>query len=108
MKRACSDGTHPIEFCLADFVGKLAAIVPPREVVPPPPLLSRKERSRRRRRKLTRRPRGPGLGWAALLDRVFGHDLFRCKRCHGPMRLRAVVVNPPASTRILARAPAPP
>jgi len=130
MKRAWSDGTHTIEFSLADFVGKLAAIVPPArsnqtvyrgvlagnsslrsEIVPQPPPLSRKERCRRRRRKLTRRPRGHGLGWAELLERVFGHDVFRCKLCNGPKRLHAVVVNPPASTRILAglaRARAPP
>jgi hypothetical protein len=120
MKRVWSDGTHSVEFSRADFVGKLAALVPPprsnqtvyhgvlagnsglrTEVVPTPAALSRKERWRRRKRKLCRKPRGLRLGWADLLERVFDDDIFVCKRCKGQMRLRAVVVNPPATGKIL-------
>lgn len=121
MKRVWSDGTHSIEFSRADFVGKLAALVPPAKsnqtvyhgvlaghsadrasVVPVPPALTRKERWRRRSRKLCRRPRALRLGWADLLERVFGEDVFVCKHCQGQMRIRSIVVNPPATSRILA------
>jgi hypothetical protein len=121
MKRVWSDGTHKVEFSTADFVGKLAALVPPpfanqtvyhgvlagnsslrALVVPKPVAVSPKERWRRRKRKLCRKPRGLRLGWADLLERVFAEDIFVCRRCKGQMRLRAVVVNPPATGKILA------
>lgn len=130
MKRAWSDGTQTIEFSPTDFVGKLAALVPParknqivykgvlagnsalrREVVPRPPRVSPAERRLRRSRKLSRKPGWRRLGWADLLQRVFGVDGLRCKHCNGPLHLRCVVVNPPATMRVLAglqRARAPP
>ena len=103
-----------------DFVSKLAALVPlPRknttlyrgvlaanagwraEVVPKPPAPTREEKLARKRRKLARKPRWQGLGWADLLERVFGVDAFRCARCGGRLSLRCMVINPPATTRIL-------
>ena len=120
LKRAWSDGTTAIRFDPTDFVGKLAALVPPpranqtlykgvlaahsawrAEVVPRPPAQTRAERAARRRRKLARRPRGDAPGWAEWLHRVFGIDGFRCDRCGGRLTLRCVVIYPPATTRIL-------
>jgi hypothetical protein len=120
LKRAWSDGSTSVRFDPTDFVAKLAALVaPPRvnqtlykgvlaanaawrpEVVPTPPAVSKEERLARKRRKLARRPRWQGLGWADLLERVFGVDAFRCKGCGGRLHLRCVVINPPATTRIL-------
>jgi hypothetical protein len=39
--------------------------------------------------------------WADLLNRVFSIDIFQCPRCMGRMHLRAIVVGPPATTKIL-------
>jgi len=39
--------------------------------------------------------------WAELLRRVFGVDALKCPGCGGRLRLRAVVVGPPATTKIL-------
>ena len=80
-------------------------------VVPRPRPPTRAQRWRLRSRKLARKPRGLRLGWADLLERVFGYDVFVCKRCGGRLHFRAVVVNPPATTKILmslARARPPP
>ncbi len=70
-------------------------------MVPKATPLTLKERLARKRRKLARRPRWQGYGWADLLQRVFGVDAFRCAHCGGRLRLRCVVINPPATTRIL-------
>lgn len=120
LKKAWSDGTTAVKFDPVDFVSKLAALVPPprknttlyrgvlaanaawrAEVVPKPPAPTREEKLARKGRKLARKPRWQGLGWADLLERVFGVDAFRCSRCGGRLSLRCVVINPPATTRIL-------
>ena len=130
LKRAWSDGTWQVSFSRADFVGKLAALVPPprsnqtvyhgvlagnagmREaVVPPAPERTEAEQATRKARKLSREPTRDTPGWADLLLRVFGEDVLVCRHCRGPLTLRAVVVHPPATTRILdglARARPPP
>ncbi len=82
-----------------------------KEIVPKPVPVPPEEQARRSSRKLSRRPRWQTAGWAWLLERVFGVDGFRCPRCRGPLRLRCVVINPPATLKILsglARSRAPP
>ena len=39
--------------------------------------------------------------WAELPKRAFGKDGWNCDRCDKPMKLRALVVNPPPTTRIV-------
>jgi len=124
LKRAWSDGTTALELTPSELVEKLAALVPPPhanqviyrgvlagnaslrgEVVPPPPAESASARQQRRSERLTRRPRvrllGERASWAELLRRVFGVDAYRCPRCGGRLALRTLVVNPPATTKIL-------
>ena len=119
MRRAFYDGTVSLLFAPMEFVEKLCAIVPPprantvsyagvfggnhrwrREVIPPPP------RTPRDRRPLSRGPTKRATNpdrstWAELLKRVFGKDGWACEVCAKPMTLRALVVNPPATTRIV-------
>ncbi len=40
--------------------------------------------------------------WADLLEQEFGVNVLRCPHCGGILHLRAVVVGPPATTKILA------
>ena len=82
-----------------------------RPVVPPAPERTEAEQATRKARKLSREPTRDTPGWADLLLRVFGEDVLVCRHCRGPLTLRAVVVHPPATTRILdglARARPPP
>jgi len=44
---------------------------------------------------------GERPSWSDLLERVFRVDGFACPGCGGPLTLRCVVVNPPATRRIL-------
>ena len=46
-------------------------------------------------------PRSRWVAWADLLHRVFGRDEWACPHCRQPMVLRAVVVGPPATFRVL-------
>ena len=46
------------------------------------------------------RPRRHGL-WAELLWHSFGVDGWACPNCGAHMSLRAVVIHPPATTRVL-------
>ena len=124
LKRAWSDGTTALELSPSELVEKLTALVPPPhanqviyrgvlagkaslrgEVVPPPPAESASAPQLRRSERLTRRPRvrleGERASWADLLRRVFGVDAYRCPGCGGRLALRTVVVNPPATTKIL-------
>ncbi len=59
----------------------------------------------RRAKRLTRHPRmrlaGERPRWSDLLKRVFRVDGFACPSCGGPLPLRCVVVNLPATWRIL-------
>ena len=118
MKRAWSDGTAAVVFSPAEFVARLAALVPPPQknaviyhgvlgpnaalrsrVVPKPEsectspaLVNEARRTRHRRRRWT---------WSALLIRVFGIDGWLCPRCSKPMTLRVPLVGPPATSKIL-------
>jgi hypothetical protein len=126
LKRAWSDGTTALRFGKAELVEKLCALVPQplantvfyhgvlgaragwrREVVPDPEDVARRraaEEARWEARKLVRRERRSTRSrwrpWASLLERVFGVDGWLCSCCGGTMRLRAVVVGVPATTRV--------
>ena len=39
--------------------------------------------------------------WSELMKRVWGLDVLKCPRCHGPMRLLAAIHPPDATRRIL-------
>jgi hypothetical protein len=124
LKRAWTDGTTAFVFSPLELVERLAAIVPPpranqilyrgvlagnaawrAEVIPKPKPESQEAAAERRARRLTRHPRldpaGEGSSWADLLQRVFAVDGFRCSRCGERLRIRRLVVNPPATNRIL-------
>ena len=40
-------------------------------------------------------------GWARLLAKVYEVDALRCSRCGSPMKLLAVITDPPEVRRIL-------
>lgn len=129
LRRAWRDGTRAFLFTPADLVERLAALViRPRvhtthfhgvfaarsawrsEVVPDP-LALRQRRDEEdakalerllRRRDRRRRWRSAWCPWSLLLERTFGAAGFRCPRCGGTLRLRAVVLGPPATSRVLA------
>lgn len=119
MKRVWSDGTAAMVFSPAEFVARLAALVPPPQknsviyhgvfggnatlrsrVVPKskpeaeesPALVTEERRTRHRRRRRT---------WSWLLMRVFGMDGWLCPHCSKPMTLRVPQVGPPATLKIL-------
>ena len=48
------------------------------------------------------RPRGGYRPWAELLARTFAVDVLACPRCHGRMRLLAMLEDPPNVARFLA------
>ena len=74
-------------------------------IVPKPPPDRPAEADARAAKKLARTSRirisSRHLGWAELLAREFHVDGWRCPRCGGPLRLRCVVVRPPAAARVL-------
>ena len=39
--------------------------------------------------------------WAELMKRVFAADVCVCRNCGGRMELRAVVIRPPATLKVL-------
>ena len=39
--------------------------------------------------------------WAELMRRVFSEDVGSCVNCGGRMELRAVVIRPPATIKVL-------
>ena len=120
MKRVWSDGTAAMVFSPAEFVARLAALVPPPQknsvfyhgvlggnaafrsrVVPKPEaesesespaLVTEERRTRHRRRRRT---------WSWLLMRVFGIDGWLCPHCSKPMTLRVPTVGPPATLKVL-------
>ena len=53
--------------------------------------------------RLTRKERGESrwASWAWLMKRVFQEDVSCCVRCGGRMELRAVVIRPPATLKVL-------
>ena len=131
LRRPWRDGTAAFLYSAVELTEKLAAlVVRPRvhtvhyhgvfaahsawraEVVVDPAEVARRreagaakrtEQTLARRKRRSRDPRrGFGCPWSELLERVFGTSGFTCPRCGSQMRLRAIVVGPPATTRILA------
>ncbi len=110
MKRTWSDGTSAVVFTPAEFVARLASLVPPPnknsvlyhgvlapnaslrpKVVPnqsqenrAPQPLAKPRRHRHRPRRHT---------WSELLWRVFGVEGWLCPHCFTKMRLRTVVIG---------------
>ena len=39
--------------------------------------------------------------WAELMKRVFSEDVSSCVNCGGRMELRAMVIRPPATVKVL-------
>ena len=74
-------------------------------MIPKPKVETAEAAAARRAKRLTRNPRiklvGERYSWAELLQRVFSVDGFCCPGCGGPLVLRCVVVNPPATVQIL-------
>jgi hypothetical protein len=124
LKRVWSDGTSALVLSPSALVERLVALVPPRranqviyrrvvaanaawraEVVPSPPRETPDAAKSRRAKRLTRHPRmrlaGERPSWSDLLARVFRVEGFACPGCGGPLTLRCVVVNPPATQHIL-------
>ena len=120
-KRPWSDGTTGLRLTDLELVQRLAALVPPPhanmvfyhgvfgpsaawrdQVVPTRP---EPEPSRGRLTKRAQGRRGARTGrrwpWSDLLWHVFGVDGFRCPRCGERMVVRAVVIYPPATRRVL-------
>ena len=115
LKRGWSDGTQALVFTAAEFVEKLAALVPPSgknlvsyhgvlgarsawrsEVVPKAP----ETESRGGLGVRSGRPRRGRLRWADLLHRVWGVDGWACLGCGERMQLRGVM-PPPQSLEVL-------
>ena len=42
-------------------------------------------------------PRARRLSWAELMQRVFAADVLECSRCHGRMRIVAMIDQPASS-----------
>ena len=129
MKRAWSDGTTALELSPVELVEKLAAIIPPpranqtlyagilagnaawrAEVVPKVRTSTEAEKAERLALKLVKRGKKVGMDpgrddalcWAELLRRVFHVEGWNCPDCGKRMRLRTVVLGPPASTSVVS------
>ena len=117
LKRPWSDGTTSLVFTPIGLLERLLALVPPPRahqtlyhgvlaaraswrsaIVPTPP-----PEPDTPCRTLSRTPskRSKWVKWAYLLARVFAIDAFACPTCKRPMELRAVVIRPPATTRVI-------
>ncbi len=120
MKRAWSDGTTAMVFSPAEFVSRLAALVPPPRknsvhyhgvLAPNAALRSRvipddradtdsEPRCLAKPGRAAKHPRR-WRTWSELLLRTFGVDGWLCPHCNEPMKLRTVVVGPPSTTKVL-------
>ena len=117
LKRAWSDGTRQLVFSPLELVEKLAALVPPprvnqtfyhgvlgarsacrRAIVPKTEEVSQLNPLRKQVAVPRRRWR---IRWAELLWRSFEVDGWQCPNCGETLELRAVVIHPPATTRVL-------
>ena len=116
LKRAWSDGTTELRFTPLAFLERLVALVPPprahqtlyhgvlarrsawRSRVVPQPAEPRK---RGPTLCATYRPASRWVPWRDLLWRVFEQDGFACPVCGERMHLRALVLGPPATLRVL-------
>jgi len=117
LKRAWMDGTQHLELSPIEWLEKLAALVPPprvnqvlvhgvlaprakwrQEIVPKP---SEPEAFKPLRKCANHSPRRRHALWAELLWNSFGVDGWACFQWGEHMSLRAVVIHPPATTKVL-------
>jgi len=118
LKRVWHDGTSAVVFEPVELISRLVALIPPARangvsyhgvfapaaklrsaVVPVPsqdPWSWKKVCRHERHRDDSRWP-----PWARLLDRVFGVDAWACPRCGAQMELRALIIGPPATSRVV-------
>lgn len=89
------DGTEALRYTPEEFVGRLAALVPPKgqHLVRYHGVLAPASRLRRR---VVLRPRAKGararwIRWSELVERTLGVEVLRCPCCRGRMRERALV-----------------
>jgi hypothetical protein len=117
LKNAYRDGTTHIVLELMDFIGRLAALVPPPRVH-----LTRYHgvfaAHAALRAAITPAGRGAGAGqrtapapptskatrmnWARRLKRVFGIEIEQCARCGGRLKVIASIEEPELIERILS------
>ncbi len=117
LKRAWSDGTRQLVFSPLELVEKLAALVPPPRVNQTfyhgvlgarsawrsaivPKTVEVSQLNPLRKQVAVPRPRWR-IRWAELLWRTFEVDGWQCPNCGETLELRAVVIHPPATTRVL-------
>jgi hypothetical protein len=124
LKRPWNDGTTEIHLTRLEFLERLCALIPPphantvlyhgvlaghaamrSEIVPAPRRVSSSKGDIKPLR-LIRVENAAGdcsrhWRWAELLARVFSVDGLLCPGCGGRLELRAIVIGPPATKRIL-------
>ena len=121
LKRAYRDGTLAVEMDPLSLLCRLASSVPPprfhtvkyagvlapasrwRPRITPQPKPSRPavEPNASDRSELPAERAGAYRPWAQLLTRTFEIDVLDCPRCHGRMKLLAMVTDPQSVTRLL-------
>jgi hypothetical protein len=117
LKKPYSDGTIAVDMDPLSLLSRLAASVPPprfhtvhyagvlgagspwRPCISPESSESPQPTPRTQRRPRKDRQYRP---WAELLARTFAVDVLTCPRCHGPMRLLAVIKDSKSIARYLA------
>jgi hypothetical protein len=120
LKTPWSDGTTSIRLSLLEVMERLAALVPPprahqvlyhgvfapnakyrKEILPK----YRNPKPKGKHLKLVRKEKASAISrhvpWSQLLWRVFGVAGWCCRNCGRLMELRAVVIRPPATTKII-------
>jgi len=121
LKRPFADGTVAVDMDSLSLLCRLAAAVPaPRfntvryggvlaanaklrpKVVPNKPRSANTEEAPRRGQSDEGGPRRY-YAWADLLKRTFAVDVLACEKCHGRLKLLAVVTDPKSITRFLTK-----
>ena len=117
LKKAYADGTIAVDMDPLSLLCRLATSVPPprRHTIRYAGVLAPASPWRRRLAPRApfetpadgQRPRGPEGApsyrpWAELLARTFAVDVLACPKCHGRMRLLAMVEDPVRVARFLA------
>ena len=121
LKRPYSDGTIAVDMDPLSLLSRLAASVPPpryhtvkysgvlahaspwRKRIGPRPVAPSEAAPVEVEADADAQPRRKGYRpWAALLARTFGVDVLLCPKCHGRMKLVAMLTEPSAIRRFLA------
>ena len=121
LKTPWSDGTGSLLLDRMEVIGRLVSLIPPpranqvlyhgifaprskyrRQILP---MYKQKKVLNPETLRLTNKEQGEKsrwMLWAELMKRVFQEDVSCCVRCGGRMELRAVVIRPPATLKVLA------